>query len=254
MNLFCFLMKRRVVSKYMIITAINGSQKGMNGTTYEMLKYLGEGIMKGNGTFDIINLLDQHIEQCRGCFACWNEKRGSCVIKDDMYQLLNIIRASDMIFLATPVYYHNVTIVMKKFLERLLPLNNAYVKKCDDGIYRHRCEDKIPSIVMVSSCSLSDYCNFDIISLYGKTIAQHLNTKVIAEIYRTEGSLFKTKIQNIKLVVNEYKKVWIKAGYELATDQCLSNMTLRDIKRPLLKKEIYIEVGNRLADNKEQNY
>jgi multimeric flavodoxin WrbA len=71
-----------------------------------------------------IYLLDKLIEFCTNCRCCTQQtgnKRGNCVINDDMKGILDKIDSADAIVLAAPVNWFNVTALMKRFIERLLP-------------------------------------------------------------------------------------------------------------------------------------
>ena len=71
-----------------------------------------------------VYLLDKNIEFCINCRSCMQqigEKRGKCVINDDMKEILDKIDAADGIVLAAPVNWFNITAIMKRFIERLTP-------------------------------------------------------------------------------------------------------------------------------------
>lgn len=71
-----------------------------------------------------IFLLDKHIEFCTNCRNCTQQAgiiRGDCVISDDMKQILDKIDSADGIVLAAPINWFNITALMKRFVERLLP-------------------------------------------------------------------------------------------------------------------------------------
>lgn len=72
-----------------------------------------------------IYLLDKHIEFCKNCRNCAQQKiearRGKCVHDDDMEDILAEIDGADAVVLGAPVNFYNVTAVMKRFIERLLP-------------------------------------------------------------------------------------------------------------------------------------
>lgn len=72
-----------------------------------------------------IYLLDKNIEFCRNCRKCTQEKadgtRGDCVHHDDMDEILREIDDADGIVLGAPINFSNVTALMKRFTERLLP-------------------------------------------------------------------------------------------------------------------------------------
>ena len=70
-----------------------------------------------------VYLIDKHIEFCTNCRTCTQhegQKRGECVIADDMSTVLDEIERSDVIVLGSPVNFGTVTAVMKMFIERLV--------------------------------------------------------------------------------------------------------------------------------------
>jgi multimeric flavodoxin WrbA len=56
----------------------------------------------------------------RGCQACMTckTKLDKCVLKDDLSQVLDSIHDADILVLASPVYYGDVTSQMKAFVDR----------------------------------------------------------------------------------------------------------------------------------------
>lgn len=66
---------------------------------------------------DVVNLYEQNIGLCRGCFACM--KTESCVIKDDLQRFAEQLKACDVIVLAAPTYWANVPAVVKNVFDRL---------------------------------------------------------------------------------------------------------------------------------------
>jgi FMN-dependent NADH-azoreductase len=72
-----------------------------------------------------IYLLDKHIEFCTNCRSCTQEenagRRGKCVQKDDMDEVLQAIDEADGIVLAAPTNFFNVNALTRRFIERLVP-------------------------------------------------------------------------------------------------------------------------------------
>jgi len=64
-------------------------------------------------------LNDMDIRYCRGCGAC--EATHKCVQKDDMTDILDKISSSNVIVLASPVYFYTVNGQMKTFIDRCIP-------------------------------------------------------------------------------------------------------------------------------------
>ncbi len=56
----------------------------------------------------------------RGCQACYACKTGreECVLNDDLTEVLAAVQAADVVVLASPVYYGDVTMQLKGFIDR----------------------------------------------------------------------------------------------------------------------------------------
>lgn len=63
-----------------------------------------------------IRLAEKEIGFCRGCNAC--QKTGRCVQQDDMAELIEKLKAADVIVLASPVYFYTVCARLKNFIDR----------------------------------------------------------------------------------------------------------------------------------------
>lgn len=70
-----------------------------------------------------IFLNDRQIEFCTNCRSCTQEpgdKRGPCVLDDEMEEILQQIDGADGYVLGSPTNFGTVTAVMKRFMERLV--------------------------------------------------------------------------------------------------------------------------------------
>ena len=106
-----------------IIGIVGSYRKGriIDSAVSEILK----GAEEHGAETKYIYLLDKHIEFCTNCRRCTQEKvdgaRGNCVHNDDMEEILREIDDADGIVLGAPINFFNVTALMKRFIERLLP-------------------------------------------------------------------------------------------------------------------------------------
>ena len=81
---------------------------------------------------------------------------------DDMPELLTKIRETEIMVFATPLYYSNVTGLMKDFIDRMLPLSNADLES-DGNLYYHKNrfeESRIKKNVLISNCGFPGRYNF----------------------------------------------------------------------------------------------
>ena len=83
------------------------------------------GASEAGNEVTLISPTGKDIHFCTGCLAC--QKTGKCVIHDDMNDMQEIVRTSDVLVFATPIYYYEMSGQMKTFLDRLNPL---YIAAC----------------------------------------------------------------------------------------------------------------------------
>jgi multimeric flavodoxin WrbA len=97
----------------MKILAINASPR--KGNTVFIL----DSILKGKDA-EIINLKDMNINFCGGGDNCCTVRK-ECHIKDDMPLINEKLEKADLVMLASPCYFSNVTARMKNFMDRCNP-------------------------------------------------------------------------------------------------------------------------------------
>lgn len=105
------------------IVAINGGYR-REGVTFQAVAEAAGAAREAGAEVRVIDLLDARIEFCTNCRSCTQvpgEKRGACVLADDMAGILDAVDAADGLILAAPVNYFNVTALMRRFLERTIP-------------------------------------------------------------------------------------------------------------------------------------
>lgn len=112
----------------MKVIAVNGSPR-KNWNTDTLLKEALEGAKSVGAQTEVIHLYDLNFKGCISCFACKRKKSkhaGHCAMKDDLTNVLDKILESDVLLLGSPIYFGNVTGLMRSFLERLLFSNLSY--------------------------------------------------------------------------------------------------------------------------------
>lgn len=77
-----------------------------------------KGAKETGNRVEKIRLAELTIDYCAACYAC--KKLGHCVKQDDMGQVIAKMQASDVIVLATPVYFYTMCAQMKTMIDRTL--------------------------------------------------------------------------------------------------------------------------------------
>ncbi len=105
----------------MQVMAINGSAR-KNGNSATMLKHAIRGGQDAGAETQLINLYELNYRGCTGCVSCkllGGKSFGRCAQRDDLSGVLNKVIDSDVLLVATPIYFNDVTGEVRSFLERL---------------------------------------------------------------------------------------------------------------------------------------
>lgn len=103
----------------MKIIGVCGSPR--KGNAEWMLSRLGAELERGGAQVEMLLLRQMDVRMCRGCLTCekgGSERKGECVIKDDMASVYPKLLAADAIVLATPGYMGLLSGRLKNFLDR----------------------------------------------------------------------------------------------------------------------------------------
>ena len=104
-----------------IVIIDGGPRKSMN--TAKLLQRFAEGAKSVGANIEVktVRLYDLDYKGCMSCMACKLKGRESniCRFKDALTPLLEEISQSDGLVLGSPIYFGEVTGLMRAFLERL---------------------------------------------------------------------------------------------------------------------------------------
>ena len=115
----------------MRILAINGSPKGERSNTWQLTQAFLDGVTERLGADNVelrtVIVRDLDIQPCRGCFACWRNEAGQCVIKDDMRDIIADRVWADVTIWSFPLYYFGVPGPLKNLIDRQLPMSLPFM-------------------------------------------------------------------------------------------------------------------------------
>jgi len=177
--------------------AVNGSPRGPRGVTDLVLREFVAGMTEAGGEpaggVPIRYLRDMDVRPCRGDWACWTRTPGVCSQDDDMNALYPLIRAADVLVLATPVYVDGMTGPMKTFVDRLVAILDPMIE-VRQGRSRHPLiagqELDKAQIVLVSVCGFHELENFEPLVAGVEAASKNLGRRYGGALLRPHGPAF----------------------------------------------------------------
>jgi multimeric flavodoxin WrbA len=100
----------------MKIVAVLGSPRPQGNSSTLARAFLKAAEERGAEVTEyLLNPLD--FQGCQGCGAC-KTKRDTCILEDDLAPVLNAVKEADLLVLASPVYFGDLSGQMKCFFDR----------------------------------------------------------------------------------------------------------------------------------------
>ena len=106
------------------IVILNGSPR-KNGNTSALVKAFTEGAASAGHSVTTFFLDGMDIHGCKGCFGGHSSRECPCVQRDDMVQIYPAVMDSDVVVLATPLYYWNMSGQLRTAVDRLFALEEG---------------------------------------------------------------------------------------------------------------------------------
>ena len=163
----------------MKILILNGSPKRDKSDTMHVTRAFVDGMnAAGENEVTVIDVIDSRIEYCRGCFTCMHNG-GTCVIDDDMKDILNTMVESDVLIFSFPLYNYGMPAPLKALMDRTLPLSSMAMRREGDRYMHVRNADHSNlRFVMICGCGFPNskgnfepmVSEFKLMFPYGRTI------------------------------------------------------------------------------------
>lgn len=106
------------------IIILNGSPR-KKGNTSALAAEFTRGAKEAGHTVTEFFLDSMDIHGCKGCFGGHSSRECPCVQKDDMMQIYPAVKVCDVIVLATPLYYWNMSGQIRTAVDRLFALEEG---------------------------------------------------------------------------------------------------------------------------------
>jgi len=108
-----------------------------------------EELKKLNWDATSIVLEDKNIAYCTGCFGCWVQTPGECVIKDYEEIIVREMVHTDLRIYITPIVFGGYSSILKKALDRQISRVLPYFTKIDGEVHHKKRYEKEQSLLGV---------------------------------------------------------------------------------------------------------
>ncbi|MCD8154540.1 MAG: flavodoxin family protein [Clostridiales bacterium] len=101
----------------MKILVLNGSPRPA-GNTRKLIGAFTEGAESQGHEVTVVDVCKKNIHGCLGCEHCHMKEKEVCVQKDDMHEIYALLKETNMIVFASPVYYHDLSAQLRCVIDR----------------------------------------------------------------------------------------------------------------------------------------
>ncbi|MBR2605402.1 MAG: flavodoxin family protein [Clostridia bacterium] len=224
----------------MKVLVLNGSPKKQSDTFRMTERFLKGLNAAGEHEVTVVNVIEKAIAPCKGCFGCWQQGEGHCLIGDDQNGILDLYRAADLIIWSFPLYCYGMPSHLKAVLDRTIPLMKMDMVQLSDGRVQHvplADFSKIHTLVLCG-CGFPDWeGNFDALKMQCKQCFGNLTMVCVPE----------TPMLNVPqaaVVADPLLDRFEAAGAEYARTLSLSPETVARLETPMIPKEVYVSIVN----------
>ncbi len=97
-----------------------------NGNTDRLAASFARGAGEHNRV-EIVSVADLAVHPCIGCDSCFMREGNACFRHDDMDLLYGKLRQTDVLIIASPVYFYGISAQLKAVIDRMhTPLRNSF--------------------------------------------------------------------------------------------------------------------------------
>ena len=151
--------------------------------TGRLLKSLIKGLTDGGAEAKEIQVQGLNITPCTACLSCLHQKIGECILDDDMDSIYQELKASDMLVLATPVYFDGMSGALKIAIDRCVCCMEPFLTKDHSGRVRHPHVWPMPKqCMLISTAGFPEMETFDPLVTLFRAQAANFQSEVVAEI------------------------------------------------------------------------
>ncbi len=127
---------------------LNGSRKGED-TIDSVHDVIVDELQSLGWAVEPFILRDMEIRYCVGCFGCWVQTPGVCLVDDTARDVAREVIQSDLAVFLTPVTFGGYSSELKKALDRIICLIHPYFMKIEGEVHHRPRYDRYPRLMGV---------------------------------------------------------------------------------------------------------
>ena len=224
----------------MKILVFNGSPKKEKSDTLHITHAFLNGMSEAAPQeVQCIDVIDQKINFCLGCFAC-KQNGGNCVQDDAMYGILEKILDSDLLLFSFPLHSYGMPAPLKNLIDRMLPLSSMAMASVN-GRYTHIGQRDYAHLryLMICGCGFPNskqnfepaIAQFKLLFPSGHTIL----TVPESPMFNAPEAAAVT-VPRLELVK--------KAGRQYTETGTIEETLLAEVGSPMIPEEVYAKIVN----------
>ena len=224
----------------MKILVFNGSPKKEKSDTMHITRAFLDGMSEAAPQeVQCIDVIDQKINFCRGCFAC-KQNGGSCVQGDAMHGILEKILDSDLLLFSFPLHSYGMPAPLKNLIDRMLPLSSMAMTSVN-GRYIHVGQRDYSHLryLMICGCGFpNSKQNFEPAVAQFKLLFPSSHTILTVP----ESPMFNAP--EAAAVTAPRLELVKKAGRQYTESGTIEETLLAEIGAPMIPEEVYAKIVN----------
>lgn len=151
------------------IVVLNGSPRKKGNTSTLVTEFIRGANESGNDVTEFL-LEEMSISGCKGCFGGHSSKECPCVQQDNMNKIYPAIKKCEVVVLASPLYYWNMSGQIRTAMDRLFALEEG-----DGNLLRGH--DRSSALLMAAEGH-----GFDDVVTYYDHLLEHLKWKNLGHV------------------------------------------------------------------------
>ena len=224
----------------MKILVLNGSPKKEKSDTMKITRAFLQGMNEAAPQeIKQIDVIDKKIEYCTGCFTCMRNG-GTCVLNDDMREILGEILESELLLLSFPLYCYAMPAPLKALFDRTLPLSSMAMQKVGER-YEHVGQADFSRLryLMICGCGFpNSRHNFEPVTAQFSLMFHGAGTALTVP----ESPMFSAP--EAEPVTAPRLALLQKAGRQYAEHGEIDAELIAEITSPMIPEEIYAGIVN----------